>query len=80
MTQGPKHPNHGPSRRNTAHRWARSPTTTTTTQWWGGNHAQTIPSPTLDTEAEDDDANPAEGEPREYATPAQDDNASPSDG
>ena len=51
----------------------------TTAQSWGGNHAQTIPSPTLDTEAKDDDANPAEGEPHEYGTPAQDDNASPSD-
>ena len=51
-----------------------------TAQSWGGNHAHTIPSPTLDTEAKDDDANPAEGEPREYETPAQDDNASPSDG
>ena len=52
----------------------------TIAQWWGESHAQTIPSPTLDTEAKGNDANPAEGEPREDKTPAQDDNASPADG
>jgi len=77
-TQGPKHPNHSPSRRNAAQRWAASPTTMTSAQRWGRNHAQTDPSPPLDTETKDD-MNPAEEE-EPGGDAAQDDDASPAEG